>query len=236
MSHTYIHLSQSCVNRHCSSISSSPLSDPNLVTLTYALLDEPSFSGQGRYVGVATNYLSSLNPGDRLHVAVRPSHAAFNLPQSPESTPIVCVAAGAGIAPFRGFIQERAVQIAAGRSLAPALLFYGCRGREDDLYHEELEEWEKGGVVTVKRAYSRETTRETTGCKYVQDRLMKEKDHLYELWDKGAKLFVCGSRRVGSAVEQACIGLIKEWKAPGVNTEEYFKNFYNERFVMDVFD
>ncbi|RHZ59800.1 uncharacterized protein CDV56_105806 [Aspergillus thermomutatus] len=193
------------------SISSSPLKDPHCVSLSYSLLDEPSLSGQGRHIGVATSYIANLSPNERLHVAVRPSHVAFHLPQTPESTPIICIAAGSGIAPFRGFIQERAVQLAAGRALAPALLFYGCRGRADNFYREEFDQWEKEGAVTVKRAYSRETaSEEVVGCKYVQDRLAKEKDELSELWNKGAKLFVCGGRRVGTAVEKACIELIKD--------------------------
>ncbi|KAJ3454801.1 hypothetical protein MRS44_013401 [Fusarium solani] len=56
-------------------------------------------------------------------------------------TPIVCIAASTGIAPFRAFAQERAAMIAAGRKdLAPALLFFGCRNPEvDDLYRDELD-------------------------------------------------------------------------------------------------
>ncbi|RYC59007.1 hypothetical protein CHU98_g7216, partial [Xylaria longipes] len=96
------------------SISSSPLWNPSHVTLTFAVLEAPSKSGQGTHVGVASSYLDSLEPGDKLHVAVRQSHAAFHLPQNPENTPVICIAAGTGISPFRGFMQERAEMIAAG--------------------------------------------------------------------------------------------------------------------------
>lgn len=77
------------------SISSSPLWNPTNVTLTYAVVDQPALSGQGRYVGVATNYLSSLTPGDKLHVSVRTSHQAFHLPKD-SKVPVIMIAAGTG--------------------------------------------------------------------------------------------------------------------------------------------
>jgi cytochrome P450/NADPH-cytochrome P450 reductase len=79
------------------SISSSPLWNPNHVTLTYAVVDQPALSGQGRYVGVASNYLSSLAPGDKLHVSVRSSHQAFHLPKDTKNVPVICIAAGTGM-------------------------------------------------------------------------------------------------------------------------------------------
>ncbi|KAL4925712.1 bifunctional cytochrome P450/NADPH--P450 reductase [Aspergillus undulatus] len=224
------------------SISSSPLMHPHHVSITYSVLDEPSLSGQGRHMGVATTYLSQLSVNDMVHVAVRPSHTAFHLPLTPGTTPIICVAAGTGIGPFRGFIQERSAQIATGRHLAPAVLFFACRSRADDLYREEFDWYEEQGAVVIKRAYSRETETETdtngesAGCKYVQHRMMKDKETIWELWEKGAKLYVCGSREVGAAVETACVGLLKELK--GLTDEaarKLLEQVRNERFVMDIF-
>lgn len=78
------------------SISSSPLWNPNNVTLTYAVLDQPAFSGQGRFVGVATSYLASLAPGDKLHVSVRNSSQAFHAPKDAQNVPMIMVGAGTG--------------------------------------------------------------------------------------------------------------------------------------------
>ncbi|KAK1543827.1 bifunctional P-450/NADPH-P450 reductase [Colletotrichum paranaense] len=237
------------------SISSSPLRNPSQATLTYSVLDSPSLSGQGRHVGVATSYLAALKKGDKLHVAVRPSHAAFHLPRDPENTPLILVAAGSGIAPFRGFVQERAAMLAAGRTLAPALLFYGCRRPgADDLYREEFDAWEKMGAVSVRRAYSRATSQgegegQGGGCRYVQDRMYRDKKDVSELWARGAKLFVCGTRSVGKAVEEACVRVIlesaKEGKGEGLaelrdleyeGAKKWFEGIRNERYATDVFD
>ncbi|KAK6063914.1 cytochrome P450 [Seiridium cupressi] len=224
------------------SISSSPLWNPKKVTLTFSLLEELSKSGPGKHVGVATSYLNSLQPGDKLHVSVRPSHASFHLPQNPEQTPIICVAAGTGLAPFRGFIQERAALVEAGRKVAPLVLYYGCRepGR-DDLYSDELAQWEKIGAVTVKRAYSR-TPEKSGGNKYVQDALWADRKEIGAIWKENAKLFVCGSKRVGSAVQdvayrmQKAGGLIEGKEYTEEEIKEWWSELKNVRYATDVFD
>jgi cytochrome P450/NADPH-cytochrome P450 reductase len=224
------------------SISSSPLWNPNHVTLTYAVVDQPALSGQGRYVGVASNYLSSLAPGDKLHVSVRSSHQAFHLPKDTKNVPVICIAAGTGLAPFRGFIQERAAQIAAGRTLAPALLFYGCHAPDSDLlYSDLLKKWETLGAITLKLAFSRKSDA-SEGCKYVQDRLYHDRADIIKLFDAGAKLFVCGSREVGDGVQETLIKIakqrIKEEEGRDVDdakAREWFEGLRNERFATDVF-
>jgi cytochrome P450/NADPH-cytochrome P450 reductase len=227
------------------SISSSPLWNPNNVTLTYSIVDQPALSGQGRFVGVATSYLSNLAPGDRLHVTVRTSHQAFHLPKDSKNVPVIMIAAGTGLAPFRGFIQERAAQIGAGRTLAPALLFYGCHSQDTDaLYSESLARWEKMGAVSVRYAYSRKPE-DSEGCKYVQDRLYHDGKEATELFQAGAKMFVCGSREVGQGVQEMIIKLAKEntAKEQGKSIEEvsdekarqWFESLRNERFATDVF-
>ncbi|KAI5463064.1 cytochrome P450 [Mariannaea sp. PMI_226] len=225
------------------SISSSPLADPTMATLTFSVLDAPSLSGQGRYVGVASNFLGELSPGEKLHVAVRASAAPFHLPRDAENTPIICIAAGTGLSPFRGFVQERAAMLAAGRKLAPALLFYGCRDPEvDDLYNDEFAFWENLGAVQMRKAYSRATDK-SEGCKYVQDRIYHNRADIVSLWPQGARVYICGSREVGKAVEETLIRIYQEWVLENMDKEispeesrEWFDNIKNERFATDVFD
>ncbi|KAF2019092.1 cytochrome P450 [Aaosphaeria arxii CBS 175.79] len=224
------------------SISSSPLWNPSNVTLTYSVVDQPALSGQGRFVGVASSYLSSLAVGDKLHVSVRPSHQSFHLPKDSKNVPIIMVAAGTGLAPFRGFIQERAAQMAAGRPLAPALLFYGCHSPDTDaLYSDLLARWEALGAVSVRYAYSRASDL-SEGCKYVQDRMYHDRADVVELFNAGGKVFICGNRNVGEGVSKICIKIAKE-KREEVRgeevTEEHVKEWFdglrNERFATDVF-
>lgn len=224
------------------SISSSPLFKAGNATLTYSVLNFTSKSRDGRHLGVATSYLESLQKGDKLRVAVRQSHGAFGLPGDAESTPIVMVAAGSGLAPFRGFIQERAADITAGRNVAPAVLFFGCREPgKDDLYAKELATWEKAGAVKVYRAYSR-TPGKAGGHKYVQETLLTERSMVNELWRDDARFYICGSRDLGHDVTHTMVKILHgSAETPAhVNTEEdamkWWESLRNVRYAIDVFD
>jgi cytochrome P450 / NADPH-cytochrome P450 reductase len=161
------------------------------------------------------------------------------MPIEIEEVPLIMIAAGAGISPFRGFIQGRAAQVGK-KKLPPAVLYYGCReaGR-DDLYHEEFAEWEKLGAIKVHWAYSRASDGQK---KYVQDVLLENRAELRELWKKKAKIFVCGSRRINQAVEKAAMQIKKEEaESRGESLEEakimeWWDALRNDRYVADVFD
>ncbi|KIJ47581.1 hypothetical protein M422DRAFT_163710, partial [Sphaerobolus stellatus SS14] len=86
------------------------------------------------------------------------------------STPIVMFAAGSGIAPMRGFIQQCVEQFKSGRSVGKMVLLYGCRSSDQDfLYGEDdLKEWQDLGLLEVKPAFNRKTE-DCFGCKYVQE-------------------------------------------------------------------
>ncbi len=172
-------------------------------------------------------------------MAVRASRASFHLPIDAERVPLIMVAAGAGLAPFRGFLQERAAQLAAGRNLAPALLFFGCRAPGvDDLYRAELDRWETMGAMGVRRAYS-SARDQSEGCRYVQDRLYRDRAEVMELWNDGAKVFVCGSRVIAEAVRDTILRIREEQVGePGEPGEvtKWFESIRNERYATDVFD
>lgn len=151
------------------SISSSPLWNPQRVTLTISVVKAPALSGkEGEFIGVATTFLGGLSPGDKVQMAVRPS-GAFHLPLDP-SVPVVMIAAGSGVAPMRGFIQERALQKEAGRDVGKMTLFFGCRSPEEDFLYSRSDfvEWSKLGILDVRPAFSRDSER-SEGCKYVQE-------------------------------------------------------------------
>ena len=228
------------------SISSSPLQSPDRCTVTFSVLKGPAFSGRGTYHGTASNYLATLEPGDVVHVAVKPSSPAFHLPADAESVPVIMISAGTGLAPFRGFVQERAAQVIAGRTLAPAILFHGCRApNEDALYHDELELWENAGAVNVLRAFSR-NPEDAKGCKYVQDRVWKEREKVRKLFKDGGRVYVCGSGPMGKAVNRTIRDIyIESMNVIGddlggdenkeTKAEEWMDRIRSERYAVDVF-
>ncbi|OLN81882.1 Bifunctional P-450:NADPH-P450 reductase 4 [Colletotrichum chlorophyti] len=224
------------------SISSSPLAETGKATLTYGVLDEPSLSGIGRHIGVASSYLASLRAGDKVQLAVRGAAGGFHLPLESDKVPIVLIAAGTGLAPFRAFIQERAIRHENGCPVAPAFLFYGCRSPEsDDLYRHEFDKWEALGAVKVFRAFSRKTE-DSHGCKYVQDRLWHEREIVVRMWSKDARIYVCGSNKIVESAKGILVEIIQEQtkkQGQGFSKEEaleWFEKQRNERFATDVFD
>lgn len=55
----------------------------------------------------------------------------------------------AGLAPFRGFIQERSVGKREEKVLGSTVLYFGCRHKSEDyIYQEELEACEEDGTIS----------------------------------------------------------------------------------------
>ena len=181
------------------SISSSPVWNTEVITLTFDILQSPAFSGCGQHYGVASNYLSNLKQGEQITCSVRPSNVRFHPPADTE-VPMVMIAAGTGIAPFRGFIQERAAQLVSGRKVGRTLLYFGCRSEEYYLYKDELEKWKKFDAVEVKLAFSRQPNVEKT---YVQDLLWRDRAEIGDLYRHGARFYTCGSaKKIGTSVKR----------------------------------
>ncbi|MDM0034227.1 cytochrome P450 [Variovorax sp. J22P271] len=189
------------------SISSSPLADEAQASLTFAVVDTPALSGQGRFQGVASTYLAGLQAGDKVSVAVRPSQSGFHPPVDPK-TPIVMVCAGTGVAPFRGFLQERAWQKAAGREVGPALLFFGIDDPDVDyLYRDQFAAWEAAGVVALRPAFS---ARPEGDVMFVQHRVWQDRADIGALFRLGAQFYVCGDgKHMAPAVRETFIHIYR---------------------------
>lgn len=234
------------------SISSSPLRNEQTCTITYSVLNQENDADNGKafYGGVTTTYLSTLRPGDRIQCSTRrTAKSAFRLPLSQADTPLLMFAAGTGLAPFRGFIEQRACQLQANPNtvLAPAHLFIGCRSpTKDRLYASELDSWAKLGAVELHYAYSREPA-ESQGCKYIDELMMKEKDVMVSAWANGARAFICGNRAVSESVARAARALVEaglkvrrerdNWSEEDVEArkKELVEGF-RMRAAQDVFD
>lgn len=206
------------------SISSSPLVDPSECSITISVLNSPSLasphpsseqSEDERYMGVATTYLSQLTSGEHVHLTIRPSSTGFK-PPADLKTPMIMACAGSGLAAFRGFIMDRAEKIRARRTSegefadqqhAKAVLYVGCRTKgKDDIHASELAEWELLGAVDVRWAYSRPEPNDdgSTRPQHVQDRMLEDREELVQLFESGARIYVCGSTAVGNAVRDVC--------------------------------
>ncbi|CAF3298666.1 unnamed protein product [Rotaria sp. Silwood2] len=215
------------------SISSSPIWNSEVVTITFDILNTSALSGYGQYYGVASNYLSNLKEGDRVSCSVRASNVTFHPPEDTK-IPIVMIAAGTGIAPFRGFIQERAAQLVCGREIGRTILYYGCRLDEDFLYLDELDRWSKLGAVEIKSVFSRQ---ENNGKKYVQDLLWEDRNEIAKLYCSGARFYTCGSaKKLGVSVKTCFIKIITEIKqCDEEEAGKILEKISLDRYSVDVF-
>src|SRR5262249_34478623 len=137
------------------SISSSPQSDAARCSITSAVVEAPASSGRGIYRGVCSNYLARRRAGDIIHATVKETKAGFRLPDN-DAVPIIMIGPGTGLAPFRGFLQERTARKAGGATLGPAMLFFGCRHPDQDfLYADELKAFAADGICELRTAFSR---------------------------------------------------------------------------------
>lgn len=227
------------------SISSSSVLSPRKAAITALVASDPLAGDQKQLIkGVTSNYLLALSQrnkdlssgatdrrtvdsptynlagpsgilqGTRLFAHVRKSK--FKLPIQ-SSCPIIMVAAGTGLAPFRAFIAERAKLHSVGKPIGDMILFFGCRKPEEDfIYREELEQMQSSlphGKLVIITAYSR-MPGQPNKC-YVQHRVQEHGPYLMSLLeDHGASFYICGRASMAREVG-VCLGeeakQIKGW-------------------------
>ncbi|XP_031491306.1 NADPH-dependent diflavin oxidoreductase 1 [Nymphaea colorata] len=185
------------------SIASSPSLHPNQVHLTVAVVSWSTPLKRKRH-GLCSSWLAGLNPGTQIPAWFR--HGSLPYPSPP--LPLILVGPGTGCAPFRGFIQEREVQSAAGPT-APTLFFFGCRNKEKDFLYKDF--WlshahgcgvlseEKGGGFFV--AFSRDQPRKV----YVQHKMQEESQRIWNLLSDGAAVYIAGSASKMPADVTSCL-------------------------------
>lgn len=219
------------------SISSSPLWSPDHATLTFAVIQAPAWSGRGVFEGASSTYLAQARPGSRVAVTVRPSNAAFHPPQS-LAVPLIMVCAGTGVAPFRGFVQDRALRAESEDTTpARALLFFGCRAPDTDfLYHAELASWADQANLDLRPAFS---AAPEDGLKYVQDRLWADRADVVELVRQGATVYVCGDgKHMAAQVRDTCALIYQEATGASKAEAEAWMDEVERthgRYVADIF-
>ncbi len=170
------------------SISSSELVSPGICSITTGVLQRPARGGDGLYRGICSNYLAGTSANSAVFVFVRRPTIPFC--PAAANTPMILIGAGTGLAPFRGFLQERAALMAKGTAVAPSLLFFGCRTPQDFLYEDELRDFAARGVARIHTVFSRTPS---NGRTYVQHELVARQDEVWKLIQQGACIFVCGS-------------------------------------------
>ena len=214
------------------SISSSPLADDGRCSITVAVVEGAARSGRGTYQGICSTFLRRQAEGSVIHGFVKETTGGFRLPE--DARPIVMIGPGTGLAPFRGFLRERAALKSQGKPLGEAILFFGCRHREQDfIYAKELEAYANQGLMQLHVACSRMDGKKT----YVQDLIREHWREVWKLLDAGAKIYVCGD---GSRMEPDVRRALGEMYRMQTRTDEAGSERWladltaQNRYVLDV--
>src|SRR3954447_834466 len=98
----------------CYSISSSPAAASSCHLTVGVLLRGPTRSGHGTFSGVASGHLESGMEGSTVFTFIRKPTIPFHPPANPH-VPMIMIGAGAGMAPFRGFLQDTSWKTSGAR-------------------------------------------------------------------------------------------------------------------------
>ncbi len=206
------------------SIASSAKAYPQEVHLTVAAVR------YGKRKGVSSTFLADRAGDGEVPVFIQPSKH-FRTP-SDGNVPMIMIGPGTGVAPFRGFLQERRAQGHQGRNW----LFFGEQHAASDFYYrDELQGMQRDGLLThLNLAFSRDQAQKV----YVQDRL---REHGAELWrwlQDGAQLYICGdASHMARDVDQALREIAQTHGGLGAEgAVDYWRQLSEQkRYLRDVY-
>ena len=211
------------------SISSSKRAFPDEVHITvssvrYALHDTMR-------KGVASCFLADrVKPGDVVPLYIQ-QNDHFRLPAD-ESTPMIMIGAGTGIAPYRAFLQDQEMTGGGGKRW----IIFGERNfLSDFLYQTEWQEWLRSGVLTqMDVAFSRDQIEK----RYVQHAMRERGREVYRWLEEGAHLYVCGdAEKLAPDVNEMLIHIVETHGAMTRDgAEEYLRTMQSAgRYQRDVY-
>ncbi len=209
------------------SIASAMEAEGEIVHLTVAVTQYAT-NGHLR-TGVCSHFLCDLVP---LHLPAVPTYLQpskdFTLPANTDA-PIIMVGPGTGVAPFRGFMQERMAKQSKGKNW----LFFGECNREHDFFYEDF--WMSlvnNGHLRLDLAFSRDQTEKI----YVQHRLAEQAADIYAWLEEGAYFYVCGdAEHMAKDVESTLQAIIEPYHGTD-GAKAYIKALREQgRYLRDVY-
>lgn len=212
------------------SIASSMNAVKNEAHLTVALSKNPDEAPT--IYGTCSHYLCVRAPIQSPQISIfhKSSHN-FSLPPESHQKPIIMVGPGTGVAPFRGFMQERLASSQSDKNW----LFFGERESQKDFYYKDF--WESLSAkaqLVLDLAFSRDQAEKI----YVQHRMLEKGRQLWQWLQEGAYLFVCGdASNMAKDVDRTLHQIVeKEGNLTPPEAKEYIKNLKKiNRYQRDVY-
>lgn len=211
------------------SIASSQLAHPYRLELTVVLVEYKK-NNHIQY-GTGSHFLCNLAKLEETKLAayIQPT-TDFTLPEDP-TVSMIMVGPGTGVAPFRGFMQERLLKGHTGKNW----LFFGERNRKYDFFYQDF--WEH--LVSIKKlnldlAFSRDQEDKV----YVQHKLFMQAQEIWHWLQKGAYFYLCGdAKQMSKDVEKILEQIIcNQGQMSQKEALSYFKALKKQkRYVKEVY-
>lgn len=182
--------------------------------------------------GTCSHYLCKRAPiGVPLVPVFHHPSRQFSLSSGSFDKSIIMIGPGTGIAPFRGFMQERISK----NSTANNWLFFGERYSHTDFYYKSF--WEQ--LISERKlqldcAFSRDQSERI----YVQHKMLEKSAQLWNWIKEGAYLFVCGdASKMAKDVDKALHSIVeKEGNLSPTETKNFIKELKKTyRYQRDVY-
>jgi NADPH-dependent sulfite reductase flavoprotein alpha-component len=211
------------------SISSSPLVSPTEVQVTVSVVRYVGTDGNDGG-GVCSTFLADRAGGAPVPVFLQPS-PHFRPPED-GSVPMIMVGPGTGVAPFRGFLQERRALGHGGDNW----LFFGGRHRTENFYYrDDLEDMVRDGLLNrLDVAFSRDQAERV----YVQHKMLDYGADVWRWLEDGAHFYVCGdAARMAKDVDEALTVVIRQHGGMSAERAHDYKRelVATKRYVRDVY-
>ncbi|KAJ7276267.1 hypothetical protein B0H12DRAFT_1227435 [Mycena haematopus] len=189
----------------------------NRVDLLVVTVEWATPSGSPRY-GQCTRYLAGLK-----------------LPPDTRQ-PLIMAGLGTGAAPFRAFLQHRAMLVQRGEDVGPVYYYFGSRYQSQEyLYGEEIEAFIMDGVITrAGLAFSRDGPKKV----YIQHKMLEDSEALARmLHDDEGVFYLCGPTWPVPDVYEALVGALVKYKGHTAEAAgEYLESLKEEeRYVLEVY-
>jgi sulfite reductase (NADPH) flavoprotein alpha-component len=212
------------------SIASAISAHPDEVQLTVATVRYNIRSRTRK--GVASTFLADRWSGDSTAgIYMQSQQKHFSLPHD-TNTPIIMVGPGTGVAPFRGFLEERVITGSPGKNW---LIFGEQRSAQNFFYREQLEGYLNGGKMKLTCAWSRDVAGKR---EFVQHKMAEEGAEFWKWLETGAHFYVCGDKsRMAADVDATLHKIVEEH---GGRTPEQAKEYVEalkkaHRYQRDVY-
>jgi sulfite reductase (NADPH) flavoprotein alpha-component len=179
--------------------------------------------------GLCSEFLGDLPIGAALTFYVH-KDKNFKLPAADKD--VIMIGPGTGVAPFRSFLGERDAAGATGRNW----FFFGEQHFASDfLYQTEMQNYVQTGVLNkIDLAFSRDQAHKI----YVQHRMLEKATELFEWIDKGASVYISGTKDpMSKDVENTLLQIVEQQgKKTADEAKQYLEQLKKEnRYEKDVY-